>query len=56
MRGNQTTAKKTDKYSEYEIASFAELSDDDLIICLKGKYWELIVEDLQIIAKSYIAG
>jgi hypothetical protein len=30
-----------------------ELSQDNVIECLKGKYWELIVEDLQSIAEQY---
>lgn len=36
-----------------KISEFTELNHDDLVLCLKGKYWELIVEDLQIIAKKY---
>ena len=30
----------------------AELKQDNVIECLKGKYWELIVEDLQTIAEQ----
>ena len=29
-----------------------ELSQDNAIMCLRGKYWELIVEDLQMVAKN----
>jgi hypothetical protein len=30
-----------------------ELRDDSLIICLRGKYWEFIVDDLRSIAEQY---
>ena len=31
---------------------FTELNDDTFILCFKGKYWELIVEDLRTIAEQ----
>ena len=30
-----------------------ELSQDNVITCLKGKYWELIIEDLQSTVAQY---
>jgi len=34
----------------------AELTQDNVIECLKGKYWELIIEDLRTIAEQYKKG
>ena len=31
----------------------AEISQDSVIDCLRGKYWELIVEDLRMAVKKY---
>ena len=31
----------------------AELKQDNVIVCLKGNFWELIVEDLRTIAEQY---
>ena len=31
---------------------FTELNNDDFVLCFKGKYWELIVEDLRTIAEQ----
>jgi hypothetical protein len=30
-----------------------ELSNDKPVNCLKGKYWELIIEDLRFAAEQY---
>jgi len=32
---------------------FTELTNDNLVNCLKGKYWELIIDDLQMEVKRY---
>ncbi len=34
----------------HHLAEFSALNNDDFVICLKGKYWELIVDDLQTMA------
>ena len=33
------------------LPSYEELQNDNFVICYKGKYWELIMEDLKIAAK-----
>ena len=35
----------------YALYHSSELTQDNEIVCLKGKYWELIVEDLRAIAE-----
>ena len=35
---------------------FTELKDDNFVFCLKGNYWELIVEDLRTVAEQYKRG
>ena len=35
------------------LSVFTELSNDNFILCFKGNYWELIVEDLKTIAEQY---
>ena len=35
------------------LSEFTELNNDEFIFCLKGKYWELITDDLKTAAKQY---
>ena len=35
------------------LTEITELSNDNFVLCLRGKYWELIVEDLRMVAEQY---
>jgi len=54
LQRNPYTLTKIDILNAlYTITEFPELDNDDPVICLKGNYWELIIEDLQTIADTY---
>ena len=54
LRRNPYTLTESDiLFALCNLAKFTELDSDDLILCLKGNYWELVVEDLQAIAEQF---
>jgi hypothetical protein len=54
LQRNPYTLTKSDILNTLcDLTEFTELSNDNVVFCLKGKYWELIMDDLKTTAEQY---